>query len=109
MDGVFEALASTPRRRILAYLSQAELTASDIAARFTMSAPAVSRHLTVLLNAGLVAKRREGQFVHYRIVREKLLNRLFDALVDFCPQGGPLKEESRKIDDIRRRLLEDKQ
>ena len=37
MDSIFEALASTPRRKILAYLAEAELTAGDIAARFAMA------------------------------------------------------------------------
>ena len=54
LDRVFDALASRPRRQILAYLSKAELTTSELAARFSMSAPSISRHLSVLENAGLV-------------------------------------------------------
>ncbi|RYE71144.1 MAG: ArsR family transcriptional regulator [Oxalobacteraceae bacterium] len=42
MQRVFEALSSTTRRKILAYLSHAELTAGEIAARFSISKPAVS-------------------------------------------------------------------
>ena len=48
VDRIFDALASRPRREILAYLSAQELTAGEIAARFDMSAPAISRHLSVL-------------------------------------------------------------
>jgi ArsR family transcriptional regulator len=43
MDTIFDALASTPRRKILAYLAEAELTAGEIAARFSMSKPAISK------------------------------------------------------------------
>jgi len=65
VEKVFEALSSTARRKILAYLSEADLTAGDIAKRFEMSQPAVSKHLSVLENAGLVWRKKEGQFVHY--------------------------------------------
>ena len=74
MEKVFEALASTPRRKILAYLSQVELTAGDIASRFDMSKPAISKHLQILENAGLVRSEKRGQFVHYALVREHLAN-----------------------------------
>jgi DNA-binding transcriptional ArsR family regulator len=57
LDKVFEALASSPRRQILAYLSEAELSTTELAERFAMSAPAISRHLSVLENAGLVRQR----------------------------------------------------
>ncbi|MFN7596693.1 MAG: metalloregulator ArsR/SmtB family transcription factor, partial [Cereibacter sp.] len=64
-DKVFEALASVTRRRILAYISEAPLSAGEIAARFEMSQPAVSKHLAILEGAGLVWKRREGMNVFY--------------------------------------------
>jgi len=70
LDRVFDALASRPRRQILAYLSKAELTTSELAERFAMSAPAISRHLSVLENAGLVVARREGQRVAFRTPRD---------------------------------------
>ncbi len=66
LDRVFEALASSPRRQILAYLSEARLSTTDLAQRFAMSAPAISRHLSILENAGLVTREREGQFVYYQ-------------------------------------------
>jgi DNA-binding transcriptional ArsR family regulator len=43
MEKVFEVLASTPRRKILAYLSETELSAGDIATRFEMSKPSLSQ------------------------------------------------------------------
>ena len=97
MNNVFEALASTPRRNILAYLSSAELTAGDIAARFAMSKPAISRHLAILESAGLIHGDKRGQFVYYRLVSENLVNVLNGYLQEVCPVSRPLKRESRKL------------
>ncbi len=94
-DKIFEALASSPRRQILAYLSEQELPAGDIAARFKMSSPAISRHLSVLENAGLVSSERRGQFVVYRLTPDKLANTLSQFAMAVCPVGGPLKRESK--------------
>ena len=97
MERVFAALSSTPRRRILAYLAEAELTAGEIAARFAMSKPAVSQHLSVLENAGLIASDKRGQFVHYRLVRDHLANTLNGYLLTVCPVSKPLKRESAAL------------
>jgi DNA-binding transcriptional ArsR family regulator len=97
LDRVFEALASRPRRQILAYLSEVELSTSDLAARFSMTAPAISRHLSLLENAGLVSSERKGQFVYYRLNRDSLVNTLTGYAFEVCPVGRPLKKESRAL------------
>ena len=97
MDKVFEALSSTPRRKMLAYLAHADLTAGEIASRFEMSKSAVSQHLNVLENAGLVTSEKKGQFVHYRLVPEHLANSLNSYLQVVCPVSRPLKRESAKL------------
>lgn len=97
MEQVFAALSSTPRRKILAYLAEAELTAGEIAGRFAMSKPAVSQHLSVLENAGLIASDKRGQFVHYRLVRDHLANTLNGYLQTVCPVSKPLKRESAAL------------
>jgi len=97
LDRIFEALASGPRRQILAYLSEAELSTSQLAERFKMSAPAISRHLSVLENAGLVSSERNGRFVMYRLNRDNLVNQLTGYAFELCPVGRPLKRESRAI------------
>lgn len=97
LQRVFEALASAPRRRILAYLAHTSLTAGEIAARFDISKPSISQHLGVLENAGLIAKKRQGQFIHYSIVPNNLANTLNGFVQDVCPVARPLKEESRQI------------
>jgi len=97
VDKIFEALASATRRQILAYLSDAELSTSDLAGRFALSAPAVSRHLSVLENAGLVTSSRQGQFVYYKLNPESLVNTLTGYAFEVCPVGRPLKRESKRL------------
>jgi ArsR family transcriptional regulator, arsenate/arsenite/antimonite-responsive transcriptional repressor len=94
---VFEALSSPVRRKILAYLAEAELTAGEIAGRFDISKPSVSQHLTVLETAGLVRSEKHGQFVHYSVVRESLANTLNGYVQEVCPVARPLKKESRQL------------
>lgn len=94
---VFEALSSVVRRKILAYLAEAELTAGEIAGRFNISKPSVSQHLSVLEAAGLVKSEKRGQFVHYQLVRENLANTLNSYVQEVCPVSRPLKRESRQL------------
>jgi DNA-binding transcriptional ArsR family regulator len=96
-DKIFEALASRPRREILAYLSKSELTTSELAERFEMTAPSMSRHLSVLENAGLVTSTRRGQRVLYRLTADNLVNTLTGFAFEVCPVGRPLKRESRAL------------
>lgn len=103
IDHVFEALASTPRRKILAFLSETSLTAGEIAERFEMSKPALSKHLSILENAGLVRGEKRGQFVHYSVADQNLLATLHNFLTTFCPVGGPLKRESAALAKAKRK------
>jgi DNA-binding transcriptional ArsR family regulator len=103
IDNVFEALSSTPRRKILAYLSEATLTAGEISSRFEMSKPALSKHLQILENAGLVRSEKKGQFVHYSLADKNMLATLHTFLTTFCPVGGPLKRESAAIAKAKRK------
>lgn len=97
MQRVFEALASSVRRQILAYLAHAELSAGEIASRFSMSKASISQHLSILENAGLVASEKRGQFVFYRQVPENLLNTLHGFAQEACPVSRPLKRESAAL------------
>ena len=95
-EKVFEALSSTTRRRVLAYLSERPLSAGEIAQKFDMSQPAVSKHLSILEAAGLVTKRREGQFVIYGMERETLSGTLAGFLQAVCPPSHALKKQARE-------------
>lgn len=67
MPLVFEALADPTRRRIVELLADGERTAGELADAFTTSRPAVSRHLRVLRESGLVAWRGDAQRRVYRL------------------------------------------
>jgi DNA-binding transcriptional ArsR family regulator len=97
VEKVFEALSSTPRRKILAYLAEVDLTAGEIAARFAMSKPAISKHLQILENAGLVTSEKQGQFVRYALAPDNLVNTLHGFIQNVCPVSAPLKKESARL------------
>jgi DNA-binding transcriptional ArsR family regulator len=92
---VFNALSAQPRRKILAYLSASSLTAGEIAERFDMAKPSVSQHLAVLETAGLITKEKRGQFVHYALVENNLVNTLNGFVQEVCPVSRPLKKEGQ--------------
>lgn len=94
---VFEALSSGVRRKILAYLSETELTAGDIAKRFDISKPSISQHLNVLETAGLVKSEKRGQYVFYSLVRDNLVNTLNGYVQEVCPVSRPFKKESEQM------------
>jgi ArsR family transcriptional regulator, arsenate/arsenite/antimonite-responsive transcriptional repressor len=95
MEKIFEALASTARRKILAYLNKGELSAGEIAERFDFSKPALSGHLRILEEAGLISRDKRGQFVYYKLVPDRVANTLYAWVAEVCPVAGPLKRESR--------------
>ena len=67
LQNTLRALADPTRRTILNLLKQDSLPAGEIAACFDMSVPAVSKHLAVLKEAGLVRDRREGKYIYYEL------------------------------------------
>jgi DNA-binding transcriptional ArsR family regulator len=95
MDRIFEALASRVRRKILAYLSATDLTAGEIAERFDISKPSISKHLSLLEGAGLIKGTREGQFIRYSLVQDSLVNTLNGFVQEICPVSRPIKKESQ--------------
>ena len=92
MQRVFEALASQPRRKILALLAHTELSAGEIASRFSMTKPSISQHLAILEAAGLVVGEKRGQFVFYRQISENLVNTLHGFVQEVCPVSRPTQE-----------------
>ena len=113
LDATFAALADPTRRAIVARLARGEATVMELAQPFDMSQPAISKHLKVLENAGLISRGRDAQrrpcrlepqvladasgwLDHYREVWEKNFRRL-DALLD------EMKSEQRKAPTAKRR------
>lgn len=72
MVTMFEVLAEPNRRRILEQLREGERTVNDMVARMEISQPAMSRHLKVLREAGLVTARVDAQRRYYRLQPEPL-------------------------------------
>ncbi|MEJ7902128.1 MAG: metalloregulator ArsR/SmtB family transcription factor [Thermomicrobiales bacterium] len=72
MTAIFEVLAEPNRRRILEELRGGELTVTDVVGRLDIGQPAVSRHLKVLREAGLVSVRVDQQRRQYRLRPEAL-------------------------------------
>ena len=85
MSDVFRALADPTRREILQILRKGETMAGEIAGHFDVSAPTISRHLGVLESAGLVASRREGVRIFYRLAPRKIALALESFLSAVCP------------------------
>ncbi len=95
-EKVFQALASGVRRKILAYLAHTDMTAGEIAERFDITKPSLSKHLAILENAGLVTSEKKGQFIHYKLVEKNLVNTLNGYIQEVCPVAKPLRNESKK-------------
>lgn len=72
LSSTFAALADPTRRAILARLAAGEATVGELASPFDMSLPAVSKHLTVLEGAGLIARERDGRLRRCRIRAKSL-------------------------------------
>jgi DNA-binding transcriptional ArsR family regulator len=72
MDRVARAIAEPRRRQILAMVRDGELSAGEIARQFDVSRPAISQHLSVLREAGLLSERRQGTSRLYRARPEGL-------------------------------------
>lgn len=72
LSTTFKAVSEPTRRRILELLADGEHTVSELHAHFEMSQPAISQHLKVLLDAGLVEPVREGRTRVYRLLAEPL-------------------------------------
>ena len=81
-NAVFRALADPSRRAIFERLTHGEAAVRDLTPRFPISQPAVSQHLAVLREAGLVAERRDGRLVYYR-VEPKGLRPLVDWIAHY--------------------------
>ncbi|HET9332948.1 MAG TPA: autorepressor SdpR family transcription factor [Gemmatimonadota bacterium] len=87
MDDTIHALADPTRREILRMLREKDLAAGEIAARFDMTAPTVSHHLSVLKEAGLVQAERNGRSVVYSI-DTTVVQEFLAEMMRFFGKGG---------------------
>jgi len=89
LDNIFGALANRTRREILNLLTRSEQSVLELAGRFDMSQPAVTKHLNVLERAGLIRKRKAGRYRYCTIDAEKL-----DGASDWIDRTRQYWEES---------------
>jgi DNA-binding transcriptional ArsR family regulator len=102
MEAAIKALAEPNRRRILELVATRELSAGEIASSFDITRPAVSQHLGVLRDAGLLVDRREGTKRLYRARPEGLaplrafLERFWDDRLERLRLAAELEEGRRR-------------
>jgi DNA-binding transcriptional ArsR family regulator len=100
-DRVARAIAAPRRREILTLVHDAELSAGEIASRFEVSRPAVSQHLSVLREAGLLSERREGTRRLYRARPEgmaglrEFLDRFWSDRLERLKLAAELEQQRR--------------
>jgi DNA-binding transcriptional ArsR family regulator len=96
---VFEAIAQPKRREILRLLAGGERSATEVAGNFAVTQPAISQHLKVLKDTGLIQERRDGTRRLYS-VRAEGLDDLHGFLADVMP--GRLEELKRVVEQDQR-------
>ena len=87
LQQTLKALADPIRREILNLLKKGRMPAGEITAHFSVSAPAISRHLSVLKEADLIRDTREGKFYYYEI-NTSVLEETMLWLADLKGDGG---------------------
>ena len=102
MEAALKAIAEPRRRRILTLVRDDELSAGEIAAHFDVTRPAISQHLTVLKEAGLVSERRNGTRRLYQARPEGLaelktfLDGFWDERLEALRREAERKERSKR-------------
>ena len=105
MEAALKAIAEPRRRRILALVRDGELSAGEIASHFDVTRPAISQHLTVLKEAGLVNERRNGTRRLYQARPEGLeelrsfIEGFWDQRLDALRREAERKERKRGRND----------
>jgi DNA-binding transcriptional ArsR family regulator len=92
LNDVFSVLSDPTRRSIIEQLSKGERSVQELAEPFDMSLPAISKHLKVLENAGLVTQRKDGRYRYYSIKP--------DSMDCACEWMETLKQIWSKFEDM---------
>jgi DNA-binding transcriptional ArsR family regulator len=98
MGDVFKALASEPRRRMLNHLAGGPMTVGEIAEKFEMELPSISKHLSVLREAGLIRQQKRGQFILYTLAADQVANTLYGFLSPFCPDARRIARDRKSAE-----------
>ena len=105
VEQALRAIAEPSRRKILRLVQDNELPAGEIASHFEITRPAISQHLRILKNAGLVTERREGTKRLYRARPEGLeeirefLNDFWEGRLQLLANAAETEERRKRDDD----------
>src|SRR2546422_9656718 len=105
VEAALKAIAAPRRRQILSLVRDGELSAGEIAAQFDITRPAVSQHLNVLKEAGLVSERRNGTKRLYRARPEGLtelkafLEEFWDDRLEALKREAEREERTKNAND----------
>src|SRR5207247_4675296 len=102
LPGALKAAAEATRLRILALLGEAELTVSDLTAILRQSQPRISRHLRLLVEAGLVERFREGSWAFFRLgEREDAAKLARELIARLDPGDATLARDRERLTAVR--------
>ena len=96
VDAVFAALANPTRRLIVERLADSDATVSELAAPLGMSLQAFSRHMRVLVDAGLVAREKRGRDRHCRLVQDPMI----EAIAWMAQYGAFWEQRLDSLEDV---------
>ncbi|MEZ4672144.1 MAG: metalloregulator ArsR/SmtB family transcription factor [Anaerolineae bacterium] len=109
LDAIFSALSDSTRRAILQRLARGEATVSEVAEPFDMSLPAISKHLRILEDVGLIVRQKEGRLHHLSLSAAPMKNATewleyyrqfwdeqFDSLADFLATDTTEGEDDQR-------------
>jgi ArsR family transcriptional regulator len=99
LAGVFRALSDETRLRILALLKDGEVCVCHIQGGLRLPQPTISRHLAYLRRSGLVAARREGVWMHYRLAPpvSPVVRQVLDAALHALGHADTTAVDTRRL------------
>src|SRR5690606_2178648 len=101
---ILKAAAEPSRLRILVLLAHTDLTVSDLTEVLSQSQPRVSRHLKLLLDAGLIARYQEGSWAFFRLCDAEASRSFIDSVVGRVDKADPLVgRDLERLEAIKRR------
>src|SRR6185436_11646705 len=104
MVDTLKAAAESSRLRILALLARGDLTVSDLTEILNQSQPRVSRHLKLLLEAGLIGRYQEGSWAYFRIADDDTARDFVHGIVGRLNAGDPqIERDLERLASVRRR------
>jgi ArsR family transcriptional regulator len=99
VEELFRVLADRTRLRLLTLMNGQEICVCYLVEALKTSQPKISRHLAYLRNSGIVAARREGRWMHYRIVppSDPIAARILEEVQGRLAEGGTMRQDHARL------------